>query len=410
MQSPENQQAPLSAEDLSVSTPPTAPTPSDGNQTPPAPQSSSKRKAKRMTLFLFVALVILLLLNLIPFDKITQSALENLPESTQPIVTYSEDFFSTPDYDEDVLQDEIYLKLNRNMDFTREGETFRITEVNADTHGALCRLFYDYFEILMTGDSDACNRLFSDHYLKENGKFNFAPQKVYDMTVSVMRSEYLANGDVSGNYKGYTVTYCEVAYKLLDNNGTLRRDFYEDNVTLPLIFEVLEKDGIAEINQISSIRTNLPTEETKGGSVFMYIIWIVVMALSIIIEANSAALTAIWFMPAALVSLILALCNVSWQIQVLTFAILSLIFVLIGTTVIRKRFGKKKLIPTNADRILGTEGLVTEVINNNVPTGEVKADGKRWSARSEDGSVIEEGELVTILRIEGVKLIVQKKK
>ena len=141
----------------------------------------------------------------------------------------------------------------------------------------------------------------------------------------------------------------------------------------------------------------------------MYIIWIAVIALSIFLEANSAALTAIWFMPAALVSLILALCGCTWQTQVITFAILALVFVLIGTLVIKKRFKKKKHTPTNADRILGTEGLVTEEINNTIPTGEVKTDGKRWSARSADGSIIEVGVLVTILRIEGVKLIVEKK-
>ena len=171
---------------------------------------------------------------------------------------------------------------------------------------------------------------------------------------------------------------------------------------------MLEKDGTAVVNQIISIRNN-PTEETKGGSIVMYVIWIAIIALAIFFEANTATLTAIWFIPAALVSLIMALCNLSWQSQVITFAILALIFVLIGTTVIRKRVVKKKHVPTNADRILGGEGLVTETINNITPTGEVKADGKRWSARSADGSIIEEGELVTILRIEGVKLIVAKK-
>ena len=141
----------------------------------------------------------------------------------------------------------------------------------------------------------------------------------------------------------------------------------------------------------------------------MYVIWIAIIALAIFLEANTAALTAIWFIPAALVSLIMALCNATWQVQVVTFAILALIFVLIGTTVIRKRVIKKKHIPTNTDRIIGGEGIVTEVINNNIPTGEVKTDGKRWSARSADGSIIEEGAMVTVLRIEGVKLIVEKK-
>ena len=392
MQLPENQ---TPETEVSVDTAPTD------------PKESNKKKAKRLLIFLGIALVVLLLLNLIPFDKLTELALEEIPEETEPAVTYADEFFVPPDYDEDVMLDEIYTKFNLDMTFSRDGESFGITEANADGYGAVCLLFYNYFEALKAGDTDACNALFTDDYFAEQDKFNFAPQKVYDMTVSVVRSEYLLNGDAKGNYKGYTVAYCEVAYKIYQNNGTLRRDFYEDNVTLPLIFEVLEKDGEASINQIISIRNN-ENEEPKGGSIIMYVIWIAIIALAIFFEANTATLTAIWFIPAALTSLIMALCNASWQAQTVTFAVLALIFVLIGTTVIRKRVVKKKHIPTNADRLIGGEGIVTEVINNSVPTGEVKTDGKRWTARSADGSVIEEGTIVTILRIEGVKLIVEK--
>ena len=376
--------------------------------TPTDVKENNKKKAKRLLIFLGIALVVLLLLNLIPFDKLTELALNQIPEETEPAVTYADEFFVPPDYNEDVLQDEIYTKFNLDMTFTREGESFGITQANADDYGAVCQIFYNYFETLKAGDTDACNALFTDEYFAENDQFNFAPQKVYDMTVSVVRSEFLLNGDAKGNYKGYTVSYCEVAYKIYQNNGTLRRDFYEDNVTLPLIFEVLEKNDEASINQIMAIRNSQP-QESKGGPIIMYVIWIAIIALAIFLEANTASLTAIWFIPAALVSLIMALCNATWQAQSVTFAILALIFVLIGTTVIRKRVVKKKHVPTNTDRIIGGEGLVTEVINNSIPTGEVKTDGKRWSARSADGSIIEEGATVTILRIEGVKLIVEKK-
>lgn len=404
MQLPEHQNPEETAVDKS--TPETAAPPSQA-PFPAAAANKNKQKAKRILIFLGIALVVLLLLNLIPFDTLTQSALDNLPENTEPVVTFGDDYFYEPVYGEDVSQDQIYQKFNRNMNFTRENETVSVTESNKNTNGMVCRLLYDYFEILKAGDTAAYNALFTDEYIAENGKAEFAPQKVFDMSVSVQRTEFLVNGDANGDYKGYTVTYCEVAYKIYQNNGTLRRDFYQDDSTKPVIFEVLEKDGVAQINQIIPIRENQPEEQ--GGSVVMYIIWIAVIALSIFLEANSAALTAIWFMPAALVSLILALCGCTWQTQVITFAVLALIFVLIGTLVIKKRFQKKKHTPTNADRILGTEGLVTEEINNTIPTGEVKTDGKRWSARSADDSIIEAGALVTVLRIEGVKLIVEKK-
>jgi membrane protein implicated in regulation of membrane protease activity len=390
---------------------PAAPPATEATDEAPASKADGKRKAKKILLSLVIALGVLLLLNLIPFDRLADAAIEEIPEETQPAVTYPAENFYTPDYDEDVMQDEIYLKYNRLLTFARDGEAFSVTADTAHGYGPVCMLFQDYMETLMAGDTEACNKLFTDDYLEKKGKFNFAPQKVYDMRVEVVRSEVLTEGDAKGEYKGYTVSYCEVSYKLRQNNGTLRRDFYREGDTLPQIFEVLEKDGVAQINQIRSIRSGSDTTptQTKGGQIIMYVVWIVAIVLAVIAEAQTAALTAIWFVPGAVVSLILALCNVSWQIQVLVFALLSLVMLLFGLLFVRKRIKKMPHIPTNSDRIIGMEGKVTEVIDGDAPTGEVKVDGKRWTARSADGSVIPEGEIVTILRIEGVKVIVERR-
>ena len=384
--------------------------PNGTDPVPTPPQRDNKKKAKTILLSLVIALAALLLLNLIPFEQLTKQTIDNLPEETDPVVTYPAENFYAPDYDEDVTKDEIYQTYNRLLTFARDNETFSVTPETAESHGPVCVLFQNYMEALMAGDSEACNNLFTKEYLEKKGKFNFAPQKVYDMTVEVVRSEVLTNGDAKGEYKGYTVTYCEVSYKLRQNNGTLRKDFYREGDTLPQIFEVLEKDGSAQINQIRSIRsgTQTPTQ-TKGGSIIMYIVWIVAIVLAVFLEAETAAITAIWFVPGAVVSLILALCNVSWQTQVLVFVLLSLVLLLFGLLFVKKRIKKMGYTPTNADRIIGMEGMVTETIDAIAATGEVKVDGKRWTARSEDGSVIAEGEIVRILRIEGVKVIVEKK-
>lgn len=378
---------------------------------PPKKPVDGKKRAKKILLSLVIALVVLLLLNLIPFEQLANKAIEEIPEETEPVVTYPEENFAVPDYEEDVSKDEIYQKYNRLMTFSRDGESFAVTAETAEGHGPVCLLFQNYMESLMAGDTEACNSLFTDEYLEEKGKFSFAPQKVYDMKVEVVRSEVLTDGDANGEYKGYTVTYCQVSYKLRQNNGTLRKDFYREGDSLPQIFEVLEKDGVAQINQIRNIRTGSdPQPQSKGGSIVMYVVWIVAIVLAVLIEAQTAAITAIWFVPGAVVSLILALCNVSWQIQVLVFVLLSLVLLLFGLLVVRKRIKKKGYTPTNADRIIGMEGMVTEEIDTIAATGEVKVDGKRWTARSADGSVIAEGEIVTVLRIEGVKVIVEKKK
>ena len=66
-----------------------------------------------------------------------------------------------------------------------------------------------------------------------------------------------------------------------------------------------------------------------------------------------------------------------------------------------------KAVPTNADRVLGATGKVTETIDNENSSGAVYVDGKTWTARSADGSVLPAGSRVEIRRMEGVKLIVE---
>ena len=69
---------------------------------------------------------------------------------------------------------------------------------------------------------------------------------------------------------------------------------------------------------------------------------------------------------------------------------------------------KQKFSPTNADRFVGETAVVTQAIDNIAETGLVKLQGTVWTARTADGSVIAEGEKVTVKAIEGVKLIVEK--
>ena len=61
---------------------------------------------------------------------------------------------------------------------------------------------------------------------------------------------------------------------------------------------------------------------------------------------------------------------------------------------------------TQADMLIGQECIVTELIDNVAGTGAVSVGGKVWTARTTDDHVIPQGSHATVLRIEGVKLIV----
>ena len=62
------------------------------------------------------------------------------------------------------------------------------------------------------------------------------------------------------------------------------------------------------------------------------------------------------------------------------------------------------------DSIPGKSGVVTETIDNLKAEGQVMVDGTVWTARSQNGDTIEEGKVVKVLAVEGVKLIVEVEK
>ena len=83
---------------------------------------------------------------------------------------------------------------------------------------------------------------------------------------------------------------------------------------------------------------------------------------------------------------------------------------LAATRPLVKKLLRKDVTATNADRVLHHTAKVTETIDNENTTGAVYIDGKTWTARSEDGDVIARGSMVTIVRMEGVKLFVRKER
>lgn len=135
-------------------------------------------------------------------------------------------------------------------------------------------------------------------------------------------------------------------------------------------------------------------------------VWVAVMALAAFVEAATPILVSIWFSVGALAAMFSALFGASLPVQLLIFVFVSLA-ALVGARPLAKRFVDPHIVPTNADRLLGGEARVTEEINNAVPSGAVYIDGKTWTARSEDGDIIPNGQVVEVIRMEGVKLFVR---
>ena len=137
----------------------------------------------------------------------------------------------------------------------------------------------------------------------------------------------------------------------------------------------------------------------------MQIIWAVFIILALVIEGLTTALVSVWFVPGAIAALLLASFKVALWIQVLVFVLVSVVCVVLARVVFKKYFKKKNTL-TNIDAIIGEKALVTEKISNLAGCGLVKVKGQLWSARSADPeATYESGEVVTVVAIEGVKLV-----
>ena len=140
-----------------------------------------------------------------------------------------------------------------------------------------------------------------------------------------------------------------------------------------------------------------------------YMIWVWLGAAVVfgVVEALTAGLVSIWFVAGSAAALIGAFLGAGLGVQVALFVVVSAAALAVTRPLVR-RYTAGKAVPTNLDRVLGDTGKVTETIDNENSTGAVYVDGKTWTARSADGSVIPAGTVVEILRMEGVKLFVKK--
>lgn len=134
--------------------------------------------------------------------------------------------------------------------------------------------------------------------------------------------------------------------------------------------------------------------------------WLAAVIVLLVVEGAVPGLVSIWFAIGALAAFIAALVHAQLWLQIVWFLVISL--ATLGLTrPLAKKYVNGKVQPTNADRLIGKDCVVTEKIDNLQGTGQVNAGGMSWTARSaEEGLCFEKGSVVTVCRIEGVKLIV----
>lgn len=135
------------------------------------------------------------------------------------------------------------------------------------------------------------------------------------------------------------------------------------------------------------------------------VIWLVLLIGFAAAEAATIGLASIWFAAGALVALLSTIFTDNIWVQIVFFLAVSAASMAILRPLAKKYIFPRR-VPTNADRVIGREAVVTENIDNLSGHGAVVVCGMAWTARSESGEAIPAGETVIVKRIEGVKLFV----
>lgn len=138
-----------------------------------------------------------------------------------------------------------------------------------------------------------------------------------------------------------------------------------------------------------------------------WIVWLALFVVLIGIEIGTMALTTVWFACGSLVAFFLALAGMDRNIQFAAFFIISCLL-LFFTRPLALKYVNKNTVKTNVEGMIGKKARVTARIDNDLSAGSAVVSGQEWTARSEDGKPIEEGTMVIIKAVNGVKLIVSR--
>ena len=137
------------------------------------------------------------------------------------------------------------------------------------------------------------------------------------------------------------------------------------------------------------------------------IMWLGILAVLLVIEGLTTALTTIWFAGGALIAAIAAGLGLGIVPQLLLLFCVSLVLLLFTRPAALKLMNKGTE-KTNVEGLLGKSAVVIQQIDNLAQTGQVRINDIEWMARTSDDSVtIPVGTVVVIEAVHGVRLIVR---
>jgi hypothetical protein len=172
-------------------------------------------KAKKRLLIIVASVIFVLVLLIIAsvlIDKYEAGKKTEIPEA---------DFdFYEPNYDEDIYTNEEYIaKISGGfIKYSKDDVTLGITRESASGQGIEVEFIVETLYDIINGDNTSYNERFSEEYYKNHApKDKFTMQMIYDVKITYMSTENVDDGN-------YTKSVYAIEYRILNNNGTFRRD------------------------------------------------------------------------------------------------------------------------------------------------------------------------------------------
>ena len=136
------------------------------------------------------------------------------------------------------------------------------------------------------------------------------------------------------------------------------------------------------------------------------IVWLALFVILLIVELLTVGLTSIWFAGGALAALILELLGVDIIWQIGAFILVSFVLVYF-TRLFAVRYVNAHHEKTNYEQAVGKIVRITQRVDDLAQTGKGILDGMEWTVRTDSKEVLEKDTLARVIRISGVKLIVE---
>lgn len=139
----------------------------------------------------------------------------------------------------------------------------------------------------------------------------------------------------------------------------------------------------------------------------LWLMWVIISIVCLILELSSGDFFILCFAIGSAVAAIFAGCGANLTVQIITFAVVSALSLLLVRPALLKKLHKpQRERLSNAEAMIGQQGRVSEPIVAG-GYGRVAIDGDDWKAKSIDGSAIDKDVRVRVVKMESIIITVE---